>query len=106
MWQFDKSATFSSINFYLVAQERPSAIHRNLQTVIALIAAKKLRVPQPFQVFGIHEVEETFRLFQSGRNFGKMAIEIREKDLVHVSAEKCLQYLPFDPELIHALRLS
>ncbi len=99
MWQFRKNATFSSIDFSLIVQERPSIIHHNLQTIIGLIAAKKLRVPQPFQVFGIHEVEETFRLFQSGRNSGKMVIEMREKDLVHVSAEICLQQLPFDRRL-------
>ena len=66
-------------------EERPSIIYRVFQTVMALIAAKKLRVPQPFRVFGIHEVEDSFRLFQAGRNSGKMAIEMRVKDLVLVS---------------------
>lgn len=81
-------------------QERPSIIYRVFQTVLALIAAKKLRVPQPFRVFGNHEVEDAFRLFQSGRNSGKMAIEMRGKELVHVSILKPLHRFSPDPKLI------
>ena len=67
-------------------QGRPSTVHRLLREVIALASAKILRVPKPFRVFGVHEIEDAFRLFQSGRNSGKMAIEMRKEDPVHVSA--------------------
>ena len=90
MWQFRNNATFTSIDFQPIVQERPSTIYRIFQAVIPLIVAKKLRVPQPFQIFSVCDIEEALRLFQSGRNSGKMVIEMRERDLVHVSA-CCIQ---------------
>ncbi|KAL9074826.1 MAG: hypothetical protein Q9161_001964 [Pseudevernia consocians] len=87
MWQFRNNATFSSIDFQPIVQERPSIIYRIFQDVIALIVAKRLRVPRPFQILGVCEIEEALRLFQSGRNSGKMVIEMREKDLVHTVLE-------------------
>jgi hypothetical protein len=48
------------------------------------ISEKKLQVPRPVQIFGIAEVEDVFQLMQSGRNAGKLAIEMREEDVVEV----------------------
>ena len=51
---------------------------------MTLITAKKFHAPQPLQVFGISEIEIAFRHFQSGRNSGKMVIEMRKHDKIHV----------------------
>lgn len=63
-------------------------IDKVLSTIMTLVAEKKLHVPQPFQVFGIAEVESVFRLLQSGQNSGKMVIEMRSQDLVPVRPPK------------------
>ena len=85
MWPFERNVTFSSIDLSAIIKDRPLVLQRVLQAFMALVAAKKLRVPQPFQVFGISEMEDTLRIFQSGRNVGKMALEMRASDRVRVS---------------------
>ena len=84
MWQFNKNATFSSIDLIPVTQDRPLLISENFKTIMALMAAKVFHVPQPFRIFGVSEIEDAFRLFQSGRNAGKMAIEMRKHEQVRV----------------------
>lgn len=85
MFQFDKNASFAAIDFGLILKERPIIIQRCLQAVLTLVAEKKLQVPQPFTVYGISEIENAFRYFQSGRNSGKMVVEMRRNDPVLVS---------------------
>ena len=84
MWQFRKNVSFSSVDLVMIMRERPSIIYAALSTTMALVAEKKFFLPQPFQVFGIAEVENAFRNFQSGQNSGKMAIEMRKQDIVPV----------------------
>ena len=69
-------------------------IHNALLNVMDLMAEKKLHVPQPFQVFGIAEIENVFRRLQSGQNSGKMVIEMRKHDIVLVRSLKSLPLLP------------
>lgn len=88
MFQFDKNASFAAIDFSSIVKERPIIVQRSLQAVLALIVEKKLQIPQPFTVYGVSEIEKAFRHFQSGRNSGKMAIEMKENDLVLVSIIK------------------
>lgn len=75
-------------------RERPSIIRRVLPIVMTLINEQEFHVPQQFQVFGISQVEEVFRLFQSGRNSGKMVIERRDQDLVSVRSQE-------SPDCVH-----
>lgn len=84
MWQFHKNVTFSSVDLITIGKFRPSMTCKALSIVMDLIVKKKLHVPRPFQIFGISEVEDVFRLMQSGRNSGKLAIEMRKEDIVEV----------------------
>ena len=84
MWQFDKNATFSAIDIVPILRQRPSLVRRTFDTIMGLIAAKKFHTPEPLQTYVISEVENAFRNFQSGRNFGKMIIEMRKHDSVYV----------------------
>ena len=85
MWQFRKVATFSSIDLKPLFSKRPAVARRAFEAVMTLFAEGKLRIPQPFHVFGVSELEEALRLLQSGRAMGKMAIEMRATDHVRVS---------------------
>lgn len=85
MFQFSKSASFAAIGLDSILNERPIIIQKCLQAVFALVAEKKLQLPQPFNVFGVSDIENALRHFQSGRNSGKMVIEMKEDALVLVS---------------------
>ncbi|MCJ1386254.1 hypothetical protein MMC17_009380 [Xylographa soralifera] len=87
MWQFDKNATFSAIDILPIMAQRPSFVRRTLEAIMSLIKSKKFHTPQPLQIFGISEIESAFRHFQSGRNSGKMVIEMRKHDMVHTVIE-------------------
>lgn len=89
MFQFDKNVLFTAIEFGTIINERPFILQRCLQAVLALVAEKKLQVPQPFTVYGVSEIEGAFRHFQSGRNSGKMVIDMRPDELVPVSRISC-----------------
>jgi hypothetical protein len=85
MWQFSKNKTFASSDLYPLFKERPAQAMKVFNIVMRLLKEKKFFVPQPFKIFGISAIEECLRLFQSGRNSGKMVIEISRGDVVRVS---------------------
>ena len=85
MWQFRKIASFSSVDLYPLFSERPAVARAAFEAVMTLFAEKKLKMPQPFTIFGVGEIEDALRLLQSGRGSGKMTIEMRKNDLVRVS---------------------
>ncbi|KAL8658296.1 MAG: hypothetical protein Q9226_001112 [Calogaya cf. arnoldii] len=82
MWNFRKNVTYSSVDLLTVMEERPSMISSALSKVLSLFEEGKIHLPQPFQVFGISEVEAVWRRLQSGNAAGKMAVEMRQSDLV------------------------
>lgn len=85
MQNFEKPKSFCSIDIYPLFMEKPAVAKKIFQIIMALVNEKKLFVPQPFKVYGISELEDVLRLFQSGKNSGKMSVEMRKKDLVQVS---------------------
>ncbi|MCJ1389859.1 hypothetical protein MMC18_002716 [Xylographa bjoerkii] len=87
MWQFDKNTTFSSVDILPIMRQRPSFVQRTFEAIMSLVRAGKFRTPQPLQIFGISEIESAFRHFQSGRNSGKMVVEMRKYEMVHTVIE-------------------
>lgn len=85
MIQFNKNSSFTAVDLSALMRERPKWVQKSLQSVMDLIVAKKLHVPQPLKVYGISEVENAFRSLQSGRNSGKMVVEMRDDEIVLVS---------------------
>lgn len=89
MFQFDRNALFTAIEFGSIINERPIIVQKCLQAVLNLVADRKLRAPQSMSVYGVSEIESAFRHFQSGRNSGKMVIDMRQDELVLVSLIPC-----------------
>lgn len=87
MFQFDRNASFTAIDFGSIIKERPIIVQKCLRVVLTLVAEKKLQVPQPFNIYGVSEIENAFRHFQSGRNSGKMVVEMKTDELVLVSSK-------------------
>ncbi|KAL8971948.1 MAG: hypothetical protein Q9183_000811 [Haloplaca sp. 2 TL-2023] len=82
MWNFHKNVTYSSVDLLTIMRERPPMLSTALSKITSLFKEGKIHVPQPFQVFGISEVEDVWRQMQSGNTAGKMAIEMRHSDPV------------------------
>ncbi|KAL8860211.1 MAG: hypothetical protein Q9178_003475 [Gyalolechia marmorata] len=82
MWNFRKNVTYSSVDLLTVMEERPSMISSALSKPMSLFKEGRIHIPQPFQVFGISEVEAVLRRLQSGNTAGKMAVELRQSDTV------------------------
>ena len=70
--------------------ERPEIIQHSFESIIKLLADGTLYLPKPFKILGISQVEDGFRLLQSGKFFGKMVVEMRSDDLVPVKLESQL----------------
>ena len=85
MWNFRKNVTYSSVDLLTVMEERPSMISTALSKILSFFEEGKIHIPLPFQVFGISEVEAVLRRLQSGNTAGKMAVEMRQSDIVAVS---------------------
>lgn len=67
-----------------MSQERPEMLHGLVKEVMGLVEKKKLCAPQPLHIYGVSEVETAFRYLQSGRNTGRVVIEMRKDDMVQV----------------------
>lgn len=84
MFPFAKNVTFSAVDIALMRQERPSHIETILGDIMPLVADNKLRAAQPLQVYGVADIEHAFRNMQSGKNVGKLVVEMRKDDKVWV----------------------
>ncbi|KAF2240016.1 reducing type I polyketide synthase [Viridothelium virens] len=85
MWQFRKSCAYCAFDLPVLASEQPSLVRESLAAVMRLLSEKILSPPSPIQTLGISEISEALRLFQSGKVFGKMIIEMRKHDLVQAT---------------------
>ncbi|PGH03618.1 hypothetical protein AJ79_07309 [Helicocarpus griseus UAMH5409] len=81
MFPFAKNVTFSAIDLAAMSTEAHlPLLQRSFNAIMHLAAVGKLQPAQPLQVYRISEVENAFRSMQSGKNLGKMVIEIDEDD--------------------------
>ncbi|KAI9692404.1 MAG: Type I Iterative PKS [Bathelium mastoideum] len=85
MWEFRKSCSYNAVDLNVIAREQPSLVKESLAAVMRLLGENVFSPPSPMQTFGVSEIPETLRLFQSGKNYGKMIIEMRKTDLVQAT---------------------
>ncbi|KLJ07412.1 hypothetical protein EMPG_17105 [Blastomyces silverae] len=83
MFPFAKNVTFSAIDLASMSTEAHLHLVRNSFTaVMELIGAGKLHGAHPLQVFKMSRIEDAFRSMQTGKNYGKMVVEIGADDPV------------------------
>ncbi|GFN16497.1 type I Iterative Polyketide synthase (PKS) [Aspergillus tubingensis] len=82
MRQFLKNVTYSCFDLALLQQDRPHICRDALETVMSLMDQGKLSPQEPTHVYGVGEIEKAYRHMQSGKNFGKIVIEMRKSDIV------------------------
>ncbi|KAF2864665.1 hypothetical protein BDV95DRAFT_508906 [Massariosphaeria phaeospora] len=82
MLPFAKNVSYSVVDIFGMAQERPQMIRSVFQKAHELVVQKRVQVPQPLHVYGVGKVEDAFRYMQSGQNSGKIVVEMRKGDEV------------------------
>ncbi|KXX75424.1 Lovastatin diketide synthase LovF [Madurella mycetomatis] len=82
MFQFAKNVSFCAVDLSALTVDRPQTIQEELSAVMELFEKGILRLPEPMKAFPIREVETAFRYLQSGKNAGKVVVEVGEGDCV------------------------
>jgi NADPH:quinone reductase-like Zn-dependent oxidoreductase/SAM-dependent methyltransferase len=71
---FDKNVTFASVDLSLMSELQPQSVQRLMSDLFSFLEVGKLRVPQAITTYGIEDIENAFRLIQSGRHTGKVVL--------------------------------
>jgi len=88
MGPFLKNVSFHAIDLNEARISRPRLLSDVGKEISALLFSKKICPPQPLHIYGVGEIEQSFRYLQSGKNTGKTVVELRGTDIVKVS---CLE---------------
>jgi NADPH:quinone reductase-like Zn-dependent oxidoreductase/SAM-dependent methyltransferase len=68
----EKNITFAVVDSSLLVERKPSIFQELLRSAIDLVHAKKVQLLHPITVRPISELEDTFRLMQTGKHMGKL----------------------------------
>ncbi|KAF5639068.1 polyketide synthase [Fusarium sp. NRRL 52700] len=102
MGPFKKSVTFSFFDIGLISLERGRLFSRVLQDVVDLLAKGSITPPQPLHVYSYSEIQEAFRIMQSGSHMGKLVLKAIHDDVVMVEPSRKPTYY-FDPAATYLL---
>lgn len=95
MRNFGRNVSFSVVAIDQMHYDRPYIIQESLGPVVEMVTDGTLQPAWPLQEFTLSSAEEAFRLMQSGKNVGKLVINMTPTDLVqvHVPPSRPLQAL-------------
>ncbi len=79
-----QNATYSSVDMALFLRKSKSLMANLMRSVMELVACGRVTTPQPLSVYKCSELEDSFRYLQSGKNVGKVVIEMHKEDVVSV----------------------
>jgi len=85
MFRFAKNVTFSAVDMSTMGRERPEHTRKVFRNVMDLVEASKIHLSYPLQVYSLSEVEQAFRHMQSGKNVGKLVVEMNKQEQVSVT---------------------
>ncbi|KAI1029050.1 hypothetical protein LB504_012981 [Fusarium proliferatum] len=102
MGPFKKSVTFSFFDIGLISLERGRLFSRVLQDVVDLLAKGSITPPQPLHVYSYSDIQEAFRIMQSGSHMGKLVLKAQDDDHVMVEPSRKPTYY-FDPDASYLL---
>jgi NADPH:quinone reductase-like Zn-dependent oxidoreductase/SAM-dependent methyltransferase len=93
MSSFSKNVTFSALALDRIIRDRPAIFRKCLLTVMDMLENKTLSLARPLHKFAISEMQEAFRLMQSGKNSGKIVVSLSPTDRVPVSSSQAFKNL-------------
>lgn len=85
MFHFAKNVSFSAVDIFGMSRERPDLVRKSLSAVMAMVAESKVHVSQPMRTYSVSEIEDAFRYMQSGKNVGKIVVDMKKDGQVLVS---------------------
>ena len=87
MAPFAFNVSFHSVSLDVVMDKAKPLMHKITEAISNLLADKApICTPQPLHVYQVSHIEDAFRLMQSGKNDGKIVIEMSKSDNVPVSS--------------------
>lgn len=85
MSSFEKNVTLRAVDIPAMSLERPQVVRNAMEDVLPLVESGFLQPAEPLQVYGVSEMENSFRTMQSRNSMGKVVVEFRPDDTVNVS---------------------
>ena len=86
MAPFAFNVSFHSVSLDIVMDKAKPLMHRITSAISSLLADQgSIHTPQPLHVYQVSKIEDAFRFMQSGKNDGKIVIEMSKSDYVPVS---------------------
>lgn len=91
---FLKNVTFSSVDLAVVMRSSKSLMSEITKTIEEFLGNGAISLCQPLHVYGLSEIEKAFRFMQSGKNMGKIVIEMDQSASVKVCCMIQLSWVP------------
>lgn len=102
MRPFMKDATFSFFNLAHVEKERPDIMGTIMQGAFELLRSGITRIVTPIISYPISKAEDAFRLMQSGKHLGKIALTWGDDEVVQI-AQPLVPRVQLDPRGVYLL---
>lgn len=75
MEMFNRNIMFASVDLTIVFERDPDLAQQMLREVFRLLRASAIKPIEPLTVFPLSEIENAFRLIQSGKHLGKVILK-------------------------------
>ncbi|KAJ8070006.1 hypothetical protein OCU04_000409 [Sclerotinia nivalis] len=84
IFPISKCAKFSAVDLATMTPARPMLIRKAFTAVMKLFNAGEIHTAKPLHVYKMSEIEKAFRFMQSGKNSGKIVIDMDEAEKILV----------------------
>ena len=85
MSHFAKNVSYAAVDVLGMYHERPDLVGRALSASMSIVAEGKVHASKPVHTYTVSQIEDAFRYMQSGKNVGKIVIDMKKDDTVRVS---------------------
>ena len=85
MSPFANNVSFSAVAVDYMCANRPDLVRRSLINILERLEEGKLQVASPLHEYSISDIETAFRFMQSGKNTGKIVLNLGPTETVPVS---------------------
>lgn len=93
MSPFANNVTFAGVNLLSIYRTNIPLFTRIMTNVMKLLADGIIRPIEPIKVMQFSQIEEAFRLMQTGKHIGKLVLKAGDEDVVPVGTPKLVSKL-------------
>ena len=105
MQKFMRNSTFTAVDLGAIRSDKQELFAKIFQKVLKMVSKNVLTAIKPLNVFPISQVQQAFRLMQSGKHLGKIVLQLGEGDKVMVRHKEPLQLSHIAHEIVLPLYL-